>query len=109
MNIEFIGSNGTFKTREADKTSYLYQAFNLQTVIAGFKALNGSLNKIRIYGYTNHKSYETSGSVSTARDLSLRLVFRSASWVLMMTVNWKRAFSGRRPREGYAKALKLPF
>ena len=24
MNIEFIGSNGTFKTREADKTSYLY-------------------------------------------------------------------------------------
>ena len=24
MNIEFIDSNGTFKTKEADKTSYLY-------------------------------------------------------------------------------------
>jgi hypothetical protein len=24
MNIEFIGSNGTFKTKEADKTSFLY-------------------------------------------------------------------------------------
>ena len=24
MNIEFTGSNGTFKTKEADKTSYLY-------------------------------------------------------------------------------------
>ena len=43
---------------ERDKSSYLYQAFNLQTVITGFKALNGSLNKIRIYGYTNHKSYD---------------------------------------------------
>lgn len=43
---------------ERTKTSYLYQAFNLQSVITGFKAQNGSLNKIRIYGYTNHSSYD---------------------------------------------------
>ena len=40
------------------KTSWLYQAFNLQSVIAGFKSVNGKINTIRIWGYVNRNSYD---------------------------------------------------
>ncbi len=38
--------------------SWQYQAFNLQSVITGFKSINGKLNTIRIWGSVNRNSYD---------------------------------------------------
>ena len=40
------------------KNSWQYQAFNLQSVITGFKSINGKLNTIRIWGSVNRNSYD---------------------------------------------------
>ena len=40
------------------KNSWQYQAFNLQSVITGFKSINGKLNTIRVWGSVNRNSYD---------------------------------------------------
>ncbi len=56
------------------KSSWQYQAFNLQSVITGFKSINGKLNTIRIWGSVNRNSYDPEeGRTDKARYVDIDL------------------------------------
>lgn len=45
---------------ERNMKSYVYQAFNIGSVISGFKSINGKIKTIRLWGNTNRNSYDPS-------------------------------------------------
>lgn len=52
-------------TLDRDKYSCKYQAFNIKNVIAAFKAINGDINKIRVWASVNNNSYDPADSKTT--------------------------------------------
>lgn len=58
---------------ERTKSSWLYQAFNIKDVIAGFKAANGEINTIRIWGSTNRTSYDPEDGRTTKKYVDVDL------------------------------------
>ncbi|MBO7418472.1 MAG: hypothetical protein J6U14_06010 [Bacteroidaceae bacterium] len=53
--------------------SWQYQAFNLQSIITGFKSINGKINTIRIWGNTNRNSYDPAEERTVKRYVDIDL------------------------------------
>ncbi len=58
---------------ERSKSSWVYQAFNIGSVIKNFKVANGGIKTIRVWGTTNRTSYDPTDGRSSKKYVDIDL------------------------------------